>query len=246
MRSKFVKPIVILIFVVPFVLYALSAVRYISRCTGARVSCIEHRNAGCTINGDYDLKVGARELEATCDMKSEGGGWTLVANYLHRGSPKVPPELKVMTDRLPIQNKTNLGDDEFGTPAWGHAGTLMLAALPFREVRFSCQTSAHTRKVDFAVFGPSCLNYFRTGQGSCLGTPQLQDELRKNTRAIPGHNGHLPLTADKGHANSGDNSLIDYPFFIDWRDNWSLGGRWECDDSQSVDKNDTRHQVWVR
>jgi hypothetical protein len=34
--------------------------------------------------------------------------------------------------------------------------------------------------------------------------------------------------------------------FIDWRDNWSIGERWQCDDTQAVDKNNTIHQVWVR
>jgi hypothetical protein len=39
---------------------------------------------------------------------------------------------------------------------------------------------------------------------------------------------------------------MDYPFFVDWKDNWSIDGRGQCDDSQGTDKNDTRHQVWVR
>ncbi|MBC7457079.1 MAG: hypothetical protein H7235_02285 [Bdellovibrionaceae bacterium] len=233
---------------IPISLYVMSAFNYISKCDDVRPSCLDHRKAGCNISGDYSIGSATIKSEVSCDMQSDQGGWTLVANYLHRlGGPGGPTVLA--SGKFPQQNKKILGLDEVGTESWGNTSAATLSTVPFAEVRFRCQTTAHQRLIDFALTSKSCLDYFRTGQGSCLGSTEEKTELMKSLRELPGNGAKLPLVADKGWKDQGDFALVNYPFFLDYKNHWAVGrlpGRFECDDYDSGGTASTWHQIWIR
>jgi hypothetical protein len=242
--------IAIVVIGVPLAAMAVSAIRYARMCGIPRSSCLEHRTAGCSLDGNYDIRLGTSTIEASCDMKSDGGGWTLVGNYLHRAKKDSTSVASPLNGRLPLVGSSSLGNDETLTDHWGHAGTTTLSALPFSEIRFSCRSSVHTRKMDFAVSTPGCLDYFKTGKGACLASPADRPAWIHGTRTLPGHDAALPAKAEKGWKDQGENALVAYPFFLDWKAHWSVGtaqNRWECDDyEQQGGKADTHHQIWIR
>ena len=244
--------LIMLIVFIPAGIYTVSAVSYIVKCQKTRLSCLEHRTAGCSISGEYTISTetpqGKKETAVSCDMETEKGGWTLVANYLHRmsapGSAQVLPEAQ-----FPLQNQAVLGLNEVSTSAWGHVGTGTLSGLKFKEMRFRCQSSAHSRLVDFAISSEKCLDYFRTGQGSCLTSPDDKIQLQQGSRALPGNGAQLLKVADKGWKDQGSFAMVNYPFFLDYKNHWSVGrllGRFECDDYDSGSTTSTWHQIWVR
>lgn len=250
-RALKLKIIVGLVVVVggPLALYLYAGARYTFLCGFSRASCLEHLTAGCTMDGVYEVKAGSRTVDATCDMKSDGGGWMLAANYLHQGKKGATTPIVSMNDKLPLLGSTELGKDEAGTAHWGHAGTGLLSTLSYKEVRYKCKTSAHPRTLDFAISSPQCLEYFKTGKGTCVSSVEDRDELLKRTRFLEGHNAQLPARAEKGWKDQGDNASVSYPFFLDWKAHWSPGvadNRWECDDYEPGGKTNTLHQVWLR
>jgi hypothetical protein len=238
----------IILAAIPLGMYFMGAVNYISKCSPARKSCLEHRQIGCNIDGEYNIQIGSTSREATCDMQTENGGWTLVANYLHKkGAPGAPAVME--RGRFPIQNSTSLGNNEAGTAAWGHASNATLAALPYQELRFRCQTSAHNRLVHFTISSEKCMTYLRTGKGACIDSPEDKNLLVKDSRGMANSDNKLPGVADKGWKEQGDNALTNYPFYTDYRHHWSIGplpGRFECDDYEPGGTTSTFHQIWAR
>ncbi len=247
-RPKRPVVIAILLACIPLGLYAISAVNYISKCSIPRKSCLEHRQMGCNINGDYSIQLGTSVSEVTCDMQTENGGWTLIANYMHRKSLPGGPTL-LATGRFPIQNSTSLGDNEVGTSAWGHVSLATQGYLSYQELRFRCETTSHQRRVDFVISGERCLTYLKTGRGSCIDSAADRSSLMAGSRGLAGNNSQLPGVALKGWKDQADNSLTNYPFYVDYKNHWSIGslpGRFECDDYDSGGKASTFHQVWAR
>ncbi|MFO0399164.1 MAG: fibrinogen-like YCDxxxxGGGW domain-containing protein, partial [Sphingobacteriia bacterium] len=78
----------------------------------------------------------------SCDMSTDGGGWTLVLNYNHIRN--TDPALTVRSNNLPRQGSTDLGvpalPGEAGTNNWGHASRTLMAALQFSRLRFFART----------------------------------------------------------------------------------------------------------
>ncbi len=178
-----------------------------------------------------------------CDMSTDGGGWTLVMNYLHQGLTN--PPLVLRNQNLPLINSSTLGDDEQNTEFWGHAVPSLLANIPFTEARFFCRTGAHNRTLHFKTSEPQCLDYLKTGSGNC-------QNVGNAFTALLGHDTSLPLAAMAPNSDQMDLALTSSLM----RDtngtvNWELasgGGNddWECDDDIDDNSQNTLHRAWVR
>lgn len=187
---------------------------------------------------DPDAGGPAAPVLASCDMTGAGGGWTLVLNYVHAAGTM--PPLVVRTADLPLRGSDTLGTDESGTASWGHASNALLASLPFSQIRYTCQTTAHPRVLDFASSEPACLQYVRDGVTIC-GFKAATTEL------YAGHTGLLPVMMTHVTSGAGDLALTARPFYRnqDPRADWDLAASiWECDSRSTTGS--TIHRVWVR
>ena len=173
-----------------------------SDCTVARI-------LGATVSGTTPIDRGQGTELATCDQQADGGGWTLVLNYVHRGGtqPAVAAE-----SVLPVMSSDTLGDDESSVDsAWGHLDNATLITLLPRELRFAARTSFYdpVRPVDFATANVACINYLGSGMGDCAGVA-----TDASTRALSGQSpdSRLPLQAATGAANQGDLAMTNATF----------------------------------
>ena len=167
-------------------------------------------------------------------MTTDGGGWTLVLNYLHREDTN--PDLHIRLDSLPLAGASELGTDESGTAHWGHASNSMLSRVDPLELRFYAVSSAHERVIHFKSDDGTCVEYVATGDGHCRN-------LASDFTALAGHTANLPAEIDAGYDDENNYAMTNFTFYRSGAYHWGIrgrGSRWEVDDQGG---GHTWHQV---
>lgn len=197
-----------------------------------------------TINPDGVLNSTFAAMSAQCDMTTDGGGWTMIMNYVRVANQTPSP---VVRSTVPLISSGFGGSDVGNTAAFGHVSNALANAIPFREVRFEGQTTNHTRVMNAKSSTPSVISYIKTGIGNMSGSYS----------ALPGNTTGTPGCSGESGTNAGNFALTAFTFFCEnATQNWfrvyqfeTNAYRMDSRSSNGVDNgviDNTLHRAWVK
>lgn len=114
-------------------------------------SCLEIKTTNRLLpSGAYWINLNGTVTKVWCDQTTDGGGWTLVLNYVRKASGGVNlPSLNVRSalDWFPMVKSQTLGDDEgslFGVGgSWGHMAVGVIEKVCAGRGQAATRTCCH-------------------------------------------------------------------------------------------------------
>jgi len=194
-------------------------------------------------NGLVTFKLGATGTPFTAYASNQyGGGWILLAQFVHRGGTNPAITTINAHNNLPVLSTAPLGTDESTIPTqWGTISATFLNLFPDAttdlELWFYGQTNAHARVISFIT--DAIIDRWRTNTGTML-------DVRDRYILLPEHTAFLPRATDSSYQQQ---NVTNFPFYNAGDYHWGIRGlntRWEVDDFTNNDSRHTIHRVWCR
>ncbi|XP_028406450.1 uncharacterized protein LOC114528940 [Dendronephthya gigantea] len=189
-------------------------------------------------NGEYWINLDNKLLKVYCDMKADGGGWTLVTNLVLKNSRGMDWSLQNDYRQISEYENQKLALSTYALRDLG-------SKMSFNQLRFFCRKKIPGRIFDIATnksnsLGQEVIKYFtaqtNTFPKSCGSYYRLPDD--NSTLASQcsrwGYYQSKYFVGLWHHAGGTiKNRLFNHAAFIGGKVHWLVqqaNGRWECDD----------------
>ncbi|XP_028406449.1 uncharacterized protein LOC114528938 [Dendronephthya gigantea] len=204
-------------------------------------------------NGEYWIKLDNKTLKVYCDMKSDGGGWTLVTNLVVNQSKGMDVFLTDDYKQISEYKNQKLAISTYALHD-------LASNMSFNQLRFFCRKKTVGRVFDIATnktnnLGQEVIKYFtaqtNTLPKSCGSYYRLPDDnstMASQCAQWGYESGNFHVGKWHYEGLPVKYRLFDIPVFIGFKVHCLIQqphSRWECDD-YSWDNNDTlsRNDFW--
>ena len=134
--------------------------------------------------------------------------------------------------------------DEANGYSHQYLGSMGYTADDIQDLRFYCESSGHTRVMNFKTSNANIKTIAVSGNQA----GNTAASWNVGFTALPGHTAFLPAVTDTAPTNA-TGGLDHFPFYKIHHYHWTLqgfGNYWECDDFPGDNSLTTRHNIWVR